>query len=211
MCFPKPPFFAITLFMNFEALLQDYGYYAILIGTFLEGETILILGGVAAQFGSLELSMVITAAFFGSATGDQLYYYIGRWKGQALLDFFPRWQPSAERVKHHITKHQNLIILTFRFFYGIRNVTPFVLGITRVSKLRFVLLNLIGAAVWACSFATIGYLLGDAHERIMGKGYELVLFGVLAAIFLSVWLIQRWRTARQASKAPPPATEPEQQ
>ena len=114
--------------MNFEALLQDYGYYAILLGTFLEGETILILGGVAAQFGSLDLSLVMLSAFVGSSAGDQLYYFIGRWKGRTLLDAFPRWQPSADKVMYHIKKHQNLIMLSFRFFYGLRNATPFEIG-----------------------------------------------------------------------------------
>jgi membrane protein DedA with SNARE-associated domain len=186
--------------MNFEALLQDYGYYGILIGTFLEGETILILGGVAAQFGSLDLSMVMLSAFVGSSAGDQLYYFIGRWKGRALLDAFPRWQPSADRVMYHIEKHQNLIMLTFRFFYGLRNATPFVLGITKVSTPRFVLLNLTGAAVWAISFALCGYLLGDAHERIMGKGYGVALLGVLTVCFTGIWLIRRWILSRRTEK-----------
>lgn len=186
--------------MNFEALLQDYGYYAILLGTFLEGETILILGGVAAQFGSLDLSMVILSAFIGSSAGDQLYYFIGRWKGRALLDAFPRWQPSADKVMYHIEKHQNMIMLTFRFFYGLRNATPFVLGITRVSTPRFILLNLIGAAIWAVSFASCGYLLGDAHERVMGKGYGLVLMGILAMIFFGIWLLRRWILGRREAR-----------
>jgi membrane protein DedA with SNARE-associated domain len=186
--------------MNFEALLQDYGYYGILIGTFLEGETILILGGVAAQFGSLDLSMVMLSAFVGSSAGDQLYYFIGRWKGRALLDTFPRWQSSADKVMYHIEKHQNMIMLTFRFFYGLRNATPFVLGITRVSTPRFIALNLIGAAVWAVTFALCGYLLGDAHERVMGKGYGLALLGVLTLLFSGFWLIRRWILGRRAAK-----------
>lgn len=41
--------------MNPEQLIADYGYLAILIGTFLEGETILALGGLAARMGHLEL------------------------------------------------------------------------------------------------------------------------------------------------------------
>jgi len=161
------------------------------------------LGGVAAQFGSLDLLMVILSAFVGSAAGDQLYYYIGRWKGRALLDAFPRWKPSADKVMYHIKKHQNLIMLTFRFFYGLRNATPFVLGITRVSTTRFLLLNLTGAAVWAISFALCGFLLGEAHERIMGKRYGLVLLGVLTLIFMGIWLFRRWVLGRREKNKRP--------
>lgn len=183
--------------MNLEALLHDYGYLAILIGTFLEGETILILGGVAAHFGVLDLALVMLSAFTGSSAGDQLYYFIGRLKGPALLDFFPRWKASAKKVSYHVERHQNLIILSFRFFYGLRNVTPFVLGISGVQVARFVPLNLIGAGIWAFSFAMLGYLLGEAHERILGKGYHLVILGALAVCFVGVWVFRKWRALRQ--------------
>ena len=59
-----------------ESLLQDvidkYGYAAVLIGTFLEGETILVIGGLAARLGYLKLQWVIVAAFAGSLAGDQI-------------------------------------------------------------------------------------------------------------------------------------------
>lgn len=174
-------------------LISDYGYAAILLGTFLEGETILILAGVAASLGSLDLPLVIASAFFGSSAGDQLYYFIGKKKGKALLDFFPSWSAPAQKVFHHIERHKNLVILSFRFFYGLRNVTPFVLGITRIETSRFVVLNLIGAAVWAVSFATIGFLIGEAHERILGKSYGPLLLGALVLLFSGAWLIRKWK------------------
>lgn len=179
--------------VDFPRLIEDYGYWAVLIGTFLEGETILILAGVAAQFGSLELPLVILSAFVGSSCGDQLYYFIGRKQGSALLRRFPKWQHAAAKVARKIQNHQNLIILTFRFFYGVRNVTPFMLGISRIPIKRFLPLNLIGAAVWASSFASIGYLLGHAHERILGKGYNWVLLLLLLVAGLGWFGWTRWR------------------
>lgn len=168
--------------------IQNYGYWAILIGTFLEGETILILGGVAAQLGSLDLTLVMLTAFVGSFSGDQLYYFIGRWKGVGLLNYFPKWKKSASKVMEHMRRHQNYIILFFRFFYGLRNVTPFALGIARVRVLRFVLLNFLGAVLWSFSFATIGFLLGEAHERVLGKGFGWVLLLLLILIGSIIWV-----------------------
>ena len=55
-------------------MIENYGYAAILVGTFLEGETILVLAGLAAQLGYLTLSGVILAAFLGSLSGDQLFF-----------------------------------------------------------------------------------------------------------------------------------------
>ena len=71
--------------MSPQQLITDYGYAAVAIGTFLEGETILALGGFAAHRGYLSLPWVVVCGFVGNLLGDQLYYYIGRWKGDALL------------------------------------------------------------------------------------------------------------------------------
>lgn len=68
-----------------EHLIRDYGYWALLVGTFLEGETILIIGGFSARLGLLELPYVMVIAFIGSLSGDQLSYFIGYFKGRELL------------------------------------------------------------------------------------------------------------------------------
>ncbi len=186
--------------LDYHALIQDYGYWAILIGTFLEGETILILGGVAAHMGLLDLWLVILAAFCGSSAGDQLYYFIGRWKGPALLDRFPRWKGPAAKAEEHIHRHQNLIILSFRFFYGLRNVTPFMLGICRVAVSRYVPLNLAGAAIWAVAFALLGHVFGEATARLLGHDAAMYLIGGLILIGLGFWAWRRWRAGRSSAQ-----------
>ena len=64
--------------MTLQSLIDTYGYLAILVGTFFEGETILVLGGFAAYRGYLHLPWVIIAAFVGSLCGDQLFFFLGR-------------------------------------------------------------------------------------------------------------------------------------
>lgn len=64
--------------MTIADFLSHYGYLALLIGTFLEGETILVLGGLAAHQGYLDLAGVILAAFAGSLMGDQFFFLLGR-------------------------------------------------------------------------------------------------------------------------------------
>ena len=68
--------------MSLEIFVKTYGYWALLVGTFFEGETILIIGGITAHLGYLELPIVILIAFIGSFSGDQLYFFIGRMKGR---------------------------------------------------------------------------------------------------------------------------------
>ena len=81
-----------------ESLITQYGYPILFIGTFLEGETVLVLGGVAAHLGYLSLDGVIACGFSGTLFGDQLYFFLGRRHGQSLLQRRPTWQKRAERV-----------------------------------------------------------------------------------------------------------------
>ncbi|EYF01469.1 DedA family protein [Chondromyces apiculatus] len=189
--------------MSLEHLLGMYGYWAVLLGTLLEGETILVLAGFAAHRGYLSLPLVMLAAFVGSLVGDQTYYWIGRRRGSAWLRNRPRWQARAEAVRRRLEQHPVAMILGFRFVYGVRTVSPFVIGASGVPAARFTPLNAVGAALWAALVGGFGYLFGEMAERVLGelRCYEGWLFGGLLLVGVVVWLVRRIRAARSA--APP--------
>jgi membrane protein DedA with SNARE-associated domain len=185
--------------VTLETLIQEYGYLAVVVLTFFEGETIVILAGVAAHLGLLEVQWVIVSALVGSFSGDQLFYYVGRHWGPKIIARRPSWQEGAEKVYGHLRRHQNLLILTFRFYYGLRNVTPFAVGSAQVSRLRFFALNLTGAIVWAFTFAYCGYLLGETFRLFVDDyhRYALYLFGALVAVVFALWIAGRIRRRRK--------------
>ena len=74
-----------------ESLLNSYAYPLILVGTFLEGETILVLGGVSAHMGYLSIKWVVACGFAGTLLGDQLYFYLGRRHGTSFVADRPAW------------------------------------------------------------------------------------------------------------------------
>jgi membrane protein DedA with SNARE-associated domain len=135
--------------VTIEQVVAQYGYLALVVGTSLEGETVLIVAGFAAHQGYLKLAWVILAAFIGSLTGDQLYFLLGRLKGRPFLQSRPAWQVQAHRVEHLLDSHGTWIMLGFRFMYGLRTITPFVIGTSSISMSRFITLNAAGALAWA--------------------------------------------------------------
>jgi membrane protein DedA with SNARE-associated domain len=187
--------------MALEQLVSSYGYAAIAIGTFLEGETILILGGFAAHRGYLQLPWVIACAFLGTLFGDQLYFYIGRIKGPQLLARRPAWEGKAARVRALLARHQTWLILGFRFLYGLRTVTPFLLGASNVSPGRFFMLSLLGALAWSSLIGVLGYLFGNALELLLGdiKRYELLAFVALGLAGAAIWA---WHLRQKATDRP---------
>jgi membrane protein DedA with SNARE-associated domain len=175
--------------------IETYGYYALLIGTFFEGETIMVLSGFAAQRGLLDLYWVMAVGFCGTFAGDQLYYFIGRHWGTKLLARRPAWQAPADRAYRLLRRYEIPFILSFRFLYGIRSVSPFIIGMSGIPVRRFFLLNLVAAVVWSIAVAALGYFLGHAAELFLAeiKQYEMWLFGGLVALGVCVWIVHALR------------------
>lgn len=186
-----------------ESFIQHYGYIAIFIGTFLEGETILVLGGLAAHQGYLTLTGVILSAFAGSLMGDQLFFYLGRRHGAYMLKRRPGWQQKITHVNRLAARYESAVILLFRFVYGFRTITPFVMGIGDVRVVKFFILNCVGAILWATIVGTAGYLFGTAVEAVLGdiRSVEKWVLLLVAAVGGLVWLIRilRARRRRKAS------------
>ena len=167
--------------MSLEHFIDSYGYLAILIGTFLEGETILILGGITAKLGYLQLPWVITYAFWGTLIGDQLFFMLGRSQGAPFLHRHPSWDERAQKVQGILERHRILIILGFRFIYGFRIITPYVIGMSRISYLEFLVLNVISAAVWSIVIGSLGFAFGHGLELWLGniRRYEIIIMVVV--------------------------------
>jgi len=186
--------------MDIVGLIHSYGYAAVALGTFLEGETVLVLGAAAAAQGHLSLPVVIVAAVLASFAGDQFYFAAGRRYGTTLLERFPDLRPRAERVLRLLERWHLPLILAIRFLYGLRIAGPMAIGMSEVSWLRFAVLNFIGAALWAPLVAALGYGAGHALAGMLAAIDADELWGLallLAAIALLWLLAQRRRPARQ--------------
>ncbi len=182
--------------MSLAHLIHVYGYIAILIGCFFEGEAVLVLGGMAAAQGYLVLAGVMVAGFIGSVTGDQLFFHLGRRYGPEAVARKPRLHKANARLQGWIRRHETALLLGFRFLYGLRSAAPFVFGASPIGRARFTFLNAIGAAVWAVAVSYGGYVAGGAFAAILAHvaHYELLLLLVVAAAAAGLWLLTRYRS-----------------
>ena len=199
-----------------QQFLHDFGYFALFLGTFFEGETILVLAGFLAFRGYMDINLVVVVAFFGSYAGDQLWYYMGRKHGRKLLARKPRWQLMGDKALEHIRKHPDIWVLSFRFVYGLRTVMPVAIGLSGYPPLRYLVLNGIGAAIWAAALGAAAYHFGAVLEGMLGsvKKYELWVLGALLVLGGCLWLRRRFKTRawpnrpRWKKKTKPPTPTP---
>ncbi len=181
--------------MDIAGLIQSYGYTAVGVGTFLEGESVLLAAGAAAFHGYLWLPAVIAIATLASFLGDQVFFYLGRRYGSQLLARLPSLQPRAARARALLERHHVPLILAVRFLYGLRIAGPIAIGMSGVHWSRFLVLNLVGAIIWAILIASAGYGLGHGLASMLGSvdADEIWLLVALLLPAAIAWLFARGR------------------
>lgn len=160
----------------------------------------MILGGLAAHRGYLALPGVFVAAFVGSLSGTQAMFYLGRWRGAAMVERRPVLRARVARAQRLMQRYQSGLVLGYRFLYGMRSVLPALWGMDKLSGVRFLALDLIGAVVWTAAITALGWTIGGAAEALIGKmqHYELLIFGVIAIAGLGLWAARVLRARRAA-------------
>jgi membrane protein DedA with SNARE-associated domain len=179
-------------------LIANFGYLAIFIGTFLEGETVLALGGVAAAYGYLSFPGVVAVAVLGAFLGDQCCFYLGRRYGHRVVARFPSLAAKAPRVQELVKRWDAPVVIVLRFLYGLRIAGPMVIGSCGISPWRLAFFNFVGTLLWAPLVASIGYLAGQAFEAWVGRLRHVQIALLMAIVLAAVigWLLILWRQRR---------------
>jgi membrane protein DedA with SNARE-associated domain len=176
--------------MTLESFVATYGYPALLGGALLEGETVVILAGIMAHSGYLQLPWVIGIAFGGAFCADQFCFQVGKRKGKLFLAKRPHWEPRIDKVRRFLVRYQAVAVLSYRFIYGMRTITPIVIGASGFSTRRFVILNFCSTLLWSAAVASAGYFFGNVVEAVLRdfQRYELVIMLAVAATGVGIWL-----------------------
>jgi membrane protein DedA with SNARE-associated domain len=187
--------------MDLSALIAAYGYPVVFAGAPIEGEAVLVMGGLAAHLGYLALAKVIAVAALGGFLGDQFYFFLGRRYGLAVLDRFPAAKAVAPRVDGLVVRHRALVVPLLRFAYGVRTVGPIVVGAGRMPALEFAALNALGAIAWAILVGGAGYLFGHVVVTFLERARkveELLFIFAAAATLIGLIAYRRWRRKHAA-------------
>ncbi|SFS56366.1 DedA family protein [Paenibacillus sp. BC26] len=155
-----------------ELLIFRYGYIGLtfalalgIVGVPVPDEVLLTYSGYLAGNGTLHPLLVVLCAFLGSALGITLSYLIGiRFGLPFLLKYGPKIHISAakiERAQGWMNKYGNLLLILGFFVPGLRHITAYMAGISRLKFSTFMLYAYTGALSWSVLFIYIGFLLGD--------------------------------------------------
>lgn len=192
--------------MTPELLLQKFGYLAVFVGTFLEGETILVMAGFFAERGYLKLPFVIVTACAGAYVGHVFWFWLGRTQGVKLLDRFPKMKRHFGKGIRLFERYGAPAIFITQWLYGLRITCAVIIGISKVSTIKFLIYEALTCIVWAIIIGTAGFYFGRAVERVLGRAAHIEKYGllVLLVVGIGLWAYHRWKEKREESEVSPP-------
>jgi membrane-associated protein len=170
------------------------------VGLLAPGETAIVLGGVVAAQGDVDLGPMLLIAWVAAALGDLVSFTIGRRLGRPfLVAHGPRLgvtAPRLARVEGFYDRHGPKAILVGRFVGIVRAVAPFLAGASGMRLRAFIPWSLLGTAVWSAAFTLVGY----AFHRSFSTAADTLAHGALAFAVVAAAVLA-WRAHRQARRA----------
>ena len=165
------------------------------IGLLAPGETAIVLGGVVAAQGEVDIAAMLLLVWAAAAAGDFASFLLGRRLGRRfLVNRGPRigvTAPRLARVETFFDRHGPKAILIGRFVGIVRAVAPFLAGSSGMRIRAFLPWSILGTAAWAATFTLVGYI----FHRSFSAAADYVTHGALGlAVVAGVALA--WRAHR---------------
>ncbi len=179
--------------------IHQYGYWAIFFAIFLEdfglpmpGETVLVICSLFAALGELNLILVGILGFSGAVLGDNTGFAIGLYCGRKIILKWGKYvflnEKLLNKFENFFNRYGRKIVAVARFIQGLRQFNGIIAGISEMKWKKFILFNMIGAALWVGLWVgTASFLSNNKHllvEFIKKSEY------IFPLIFLTPFLIE---------------------
>ncbi|GHD56706.1 DedA family protein [Jeongeupia chitinilytica] len=159
----------------------------LVVTPFLPGDSLLFIAGMIAGGGHMNVHFLVVLLFIAAVAGDALNYVIGRYFGHKLFanpdsKIFRR--DHLEKTHAFYERHGGKTIILARFVPIVRTFAPFVAGMAEMTYKRFVLYNIVGAAIWVVSLLYAGYFFGGI--TFIQKNIGLIAIGIVLVSIIPV-------------------------
>jgi membrane-associated protein len=187
----------LGVYVYFGLFFIIFAETGLAIGFFLPGDSLLVVAGLFAAAGKLNLWIMLVSLFVAAVVGDAVGYYSGRKMGKAIFSrpksrlFNPK---HLEKAHAFYEKYGGKTIIIARFVPIVRTFAPIVAGAAEMSYKKFLAYNIFGGLFWVTSMLFAGYFLGGlvetAVQNLFGiEGFKLedhIDKVVIVIVFLSI-------------------------
>lgn len=193
--------------MHLITWVNQYGYIVLFLALTLEliafplpGEVLMSYVGFLVFKGQLGWLQSIIIAAAGTSTGITLSYMVGYKLGAPFFNRYGKHihmgPEKLEKTSVWFQKYGNRMLLFAYFIPGVRHITGYFSGITRITFRRFSVYAYIGALFWAATFISLGKVLGPRWEQFHStvKNYLLIGSLIAALIVVVIYLYRNYKT-----------------
>lgn len=194
-----------------ELFVQNYGtwVYALLfliifvetgvvVMPFLPGDSLLFVVGAMCGAGLMNYPLALGLLFVAAVLGDQCNYSIGQFFGSKAF----QWENSRffnkkafDQAHAFYEKYGGITIIAARFMPFLRTFSPFVGGVAQMTRYKFTVFNVAGAALWVGGIVTLGYFFGNIP--LVKAHMEKVIWALILVPGLFV-LWGAWKARRKS-------------
>lgn len=176
------------------------------IGLVAPGEAAVVVGGVVAGQGEIDIRLLIGLVWFAAFAGDSVSFYLGHRLGREfLVKHGPRvkiTEKRLEQVEKYMHQHGGKTILVGRFIGLVRALAPFIAGSSQMPYRRFAPYDIVGSGLWAAFFCLLGYIFSNnLQDVIQWAERGVLIFGwTVGTIVLIVYLVRRFRQPAERAR-----------
>lgn len=202
------------------SLLSNLTYGSVFLLMLLESTVIpvpseLVIAPAAyhSAAGNMDVLLVVLFGTLGADLGATINYLGGYFLGRPIIYRFANSrighmcllnQAKVEKSEKYFDDHGMIATITGRLIPGIRHLISIPAGLAKMKYWKFILYTTIGAGMWNCILASLGWYLHtfvpeeQLNDKIMeyGEYIKFVIFllvGIAVVYFMVKWLINRRR------------------
>lgn len=184
---------------SITAFIDQFGYIVLFVALLLEliaiplpGEVLMTYSGFLVFTGHLNWSVCILVAGVGTSVGMTIAYWIGFKLGTPFFEKYGhRFHLGPERIHKTslwFNKHGKKLLIIAYFIPGVRHITGYFSGITRIPFRIYALFAYSGAFLWVTVFITLGKILGPQWEQFYSSVKKYVIIGSIGAAVILIIL-----------------------
>jgi len=183
------------------ALLESAAF----VGLFVPGESAVLLGGVLAHEGNVNVVVMILVVALGATLGDSISFELGRRVPRRwLVDSKVAQLIGPQRLeagRNYLARRGSSAIFFGRFVAVVRTGVPVLAGASPMRYRAFLTWNVLGAVLWAVLHVSLGYAAGASSEQLGRVIHSAGLVAVGAIVVIVVAAMRRPRALASGEPA----------
>ena len=180
--------------------LSTYGYFALFLYSFGGGMLGIIAAGVLCYAGKMDLGVAISIAACANMLGGAVLFSMGRYNKKVLMPYIHAHKRKLALSHILMKRYGDKIIFIQKFIYGLKTLVPIAIGMTKYPLVKFHIINVVSAVLWAVILGLLSYKMGEALQQVASYFYANPYLAplLLATIVGVLWLYFHKATSKKS-------------